>query len=157
VAATPAMKRRCRLAIEHLALPPSPDVDTMLAAAAGYSGMRVQLERMDPSIRGVTGLLVVVDDVVYVCCPPELSPLHTRHVVAHELGHMVLEHVTRVRPGATTPLGCGLYDQATEDEAEQFAVMLQVQRLLTEPHATQVDRLEEVFGSMPTRRQRQRR
>lgn len=146
---TAAMRRRCQRAINQLGLAPDPSIPELLRATSTLVGMRIELAELPAEAVGVTGLLVVIDDVIYIFRAADLVPVHARHVVAHEVGHLLLGH-GECRPGA----GAGSAGAHAEDEAEVFAAMLMTDVAQPDVHEIgdrepAVGRLEDVFGRIP--------
>lgn len=136
------MRRRCQRVIDDLDVPPPYDIDAMIAAAQLHHGRRIGLLRR-PGRGGLTGFLLDHGGYVHVCVDPNLQGPLLRHVVAHEIGHLLLGHQLIDTadgyagldaelfdsPGDSGPAvgvlaGRDHYDQAVEYEAELFATLM---------------------------------
>lgn len=85
------MRWRCQRVIDDLDVPPPYGIDAMIAAAQLHHGRRIGLLRR-PGRGGLTGFLLDHGGYVHVCVDPNLQGPLLRHVVAHELGHLLLGH-----------------------------------------------------------------
>jgi len=78
--------------VRTLPIPRPFTLEGFLEQVGDHSGRRIELL---PAILGATapcGMLVGTDDVDYICFAANTSPLHRRHIVLHEVGHLWLEH-----------------------------------------------------------------
>ncbi|WP_280413455.1 ImmA/IrrE family metallo-endopeptidase [Nocardia asiatica] len=123
------------------------DVDELVSSVERIRGRRiVRAPLPDSAPVGLCGLWLAgeADDVVLF--RPSSDPLMERHVVAHELAHMLLEHGRKTSPGELATLLVGLdvgrglgsnasmvqtargasaYDDDREYEAELLATLIE--------------------------------
>jgi Zn-dependent peptidase ImmA (M78 family) len=160
--------RRVRRAVSQLALPRHFDLDTLVERVAGLRRRRIVLAALPMSNAGPCALWLATDSIDVICYEQATSPLHQRHMVLHEVGHLLLGHTGPHRPAALlatlaphlspTTLSImltrqhGTAEDADEAEAELFAYAVLRQagaRLdhrggeLTSRHLSLIEALEE--------------
>ena len=92
ITTTRSLREWCESAVQTLPVPAPFTLEGFLEQVGDHSGRRIELL---PAILGATapcGMLVGTDDVDYICFAANTSPLHRRHIVLHEVGHLWLEH-----------------------------------------------------------------
>lgn len=132
-----AMHRRCETVIRQLRLPLNFRAEDLLDRAHKLLGRPIELEPLPPGLVGVTGLVVDFRDRAYICVAPDIPAMYARHILAHELGHLVLDHRRITLPEGYPSVDlCGLrahrstaplprhYDHDFEAEAELFATLV---------------------------------
>lgn len=100
---TPDMHRRCHAIIDQLQVPPPADVPSMIRAARQLRRRPIDLHHLPHGLGDLTGLLLDNGQRVEIWVVPDAPAAHARHIVAHELGHLLLGH--RLRPVASGPPG----------------------------------------------------
>jgi hypothetical protein len=102
---------RCRKVLRELNLPASFTIDDLFAKAEIYRGGRKILRRAT-HFDGTTpnGMFVATTDVDLILYPVNTSMLHQLHIIAHELGHMLLGH-----GGRKTKVSAAEYSHAVLD------------------------------------------
>ncbi|WP_284741875.1 hypothetical protein [Amycolatopsis sp. RTGN1] len=92
ITTTRTFREWCESAVHTLPIPAPFTLEGFLEQVGDHSGRRIELL---PAILGATapcGMLVGTDDVDYICFAANTSPLHRRHIVLHEVGHLWLAH-----------------------------------------------------------------
>lgn len=112
-----AARARCLRVIALLDLPPPRTVSEILSAASLLLRREIRLYEFDGPV-SLTGFVIDGGTWVSVHVPHLLGGPLRKHVIAHELGHLLLRHPLRaVRDG----LSHADLDSAVEREAELFA------------------------------------
>ncbi len=85
--------RRCRSLADTVALPEPFDAEGFVAALA--DGRRRPIELMQVSVpsSGPCGLLMSTERADYILYPANTTALHRRHILLHEVGHLLCGHV----------------------------------------------------------------
>jgi hypothetical protein len=134
------IRRRCRehvTALEHKLGGRRPlDLDAVLELASLQRGRPVRLLPATMAV-GSCGVWVVTDRGDYVFYEQSTSPLHHRHIILHELSHVLCGHGGGESATALAPLVPDLsaevvervmnrtsYSDAEEQEAEVLATLL---------------------------------
>jgi hypothetical protein len=143
-------RRRSRRAIESAidqigTLPEDWSVSEFVAAAARWRGREIHTRALPATApAGLCGLWVARQNDDVVLHRPSSDPIQIRHVIAHEIGHMMLGHgeiidladVGGSLEGLTVEAGdriCAArggssnYDDSVEFEAELFATLVMTQ------------------------------
>jgi hypothetical protein len=168
-------ERRCQQVIETLPMPRPFDLERF---RLGLAAERGRMLRFVPAPgRDMIGLWMATADTDHIFYPRDATPLAQLHVIAREIGHMVLEH--QGAPAATSEmarlllpslsldpglvvstLGRAGYAAADEQEAELFAGLLldnmevdaaAPKARLALPHRAQPARPAEDSGSLRSR------
>lgn len=122
---------RCQRLIRELDVPPPYRPEDMVGLAQLVLKRPVRLVELPGGSR-LTGLLLDAGSSVLVCVNPRVPGVLSRHVVAHQLGHLLLGHRLeqatnghRVAAAEHAQGGgrCGL-DPHAEYEAELFAMLM---------------------------------
>lgn len=138
--------RRIRRAWQRYArefdLPPTGDAFQLAAAIGAHPrrrGRPLHLLAMPLDRTGPCGLWIATSAADYIVYESQTSPSHQRHIIAHEIGHLVLEHATHqtfttvareqvlghLDPAVVQRmLGRSAYDVREEREAETVASIL---------------------------------
>ncbi len=84
--------RRARIVAGRLPLPQPFDLQRFCESIAAMRGRLIVLAPLPLSVVGPCGLWLASDRADLVCYEADTSPLHQRHIVLHELGHMLCGH-----------------------------------------------------------------
>lgn len=89
------LQRRCEAKLAGIAFPQPFSLTALCGALAELRGRELRLQPLPPEVELASpcGVLVALKDVDLVYYEPSTSPLHQEHIVLHELGHMIFEHV----------------------------------------------------------------
>lgn len=133
------MRRRCRRLIRGIDVPRPFDVDRFTNGLQRQRGRRIMVVPIKTNSRSPCGLWIATDDTDYVFFEANTSPLHQRHIVLHEFGHMLFEHsgispfsepilrqaMPNLDPSALKRvLGRSTFTAGQEAEAEMFATLV---------------------------------
>ncbi|MBE1580544.1 hypothetical protein ACFORH_39195 [Amycolatopsis roodepoortensis] len=88
----PAPDRSPAGALGALRLPPMYSLDVLIAAVAEAVGRRVQVRAADLDGALPCGMAVATPDAYIIVYPRTSTVLHRTHIIAHELGHILLKH-----------------------------------------------------------------
>lgn len=131
--------RRCRSIDDGLRLPEGFDEDDLLACVSGIRGRRIELMQVTARDDLPCGLLIATGQADYILCNADTGPLHRRHILTHELAHLLFDHVgsaavrlasAKVLMPHLAPalvdrvLGRTVYTEPQEREAELLASMI---------------------------------
>ncbi|KFZ77447.1 hypothetical protein ED92_36895 [Amycolatopsis sp. MJM2582] len=154
-----ALWRRCERIAGGVRLPEPFDVTTLFGEVAAMRGRPIELVPLEARTGAPCGVLAATDRADYVFYTRDTSPLHQRHILLHELGHLLCGHVEgEVRPEAIAEivapslsvdlvrrvLGRTTYAREQEKEAELVASLLMRRAARTGPEN---DRLRHALGS----------
>ncbi|MFE0460988.1 hypothetical protein ACFW1A_17235, partial [Kitasatospora sp. NPDC058965] len=136
--------RRCRRLADSLALPDPQDLPALGAVLAERLGRPVEFLPLPAGSFGSCGVLVSTDRAEYIGYPTGTTLLHQRHIVLHEVGHLLCGHRETAGPAGSAALGTlaphlsaelvhrvlarDVYDDLQEQEAELFASLLLLRR-----------------------------
>ena len=141
VAETKSLRQRCERALAGIAVPVPFDLELLCQRIQQLRGKRLVLLPM-PQAGGIgspCGLYLATDDAEIICYDADTSPMHRDHIVLHEIGHMLLGHVSgaesllataaRLMPDLDpqlirSALARTTYDTQAEREAETMATLL---------------------------------
>ena len=167
-----AVRHRCEARLRTLELPEPLDLEALRAALACQRGRPLTLLPL-ASGSGPFGLWVASARGDYVFFAQETTPAHQRHIVLHELCHMLCGHrsapvaeselvrllLPDLPPGLIqTVLGRSAYTAAEEQEAELLASLILERTArptpegLGTPYAAStllLGRLERTLGCLP--------
>jgi hypothetical protein len=144
-------RRRLRRELDVLGLPGRFTVGQLAAALALRRGRPLRLRPEQLPAEGVTGGLLVTDEVDFIAYQIHTSELHRNHIICHEFGHLLAGHHTVAVRGAEAlrllaphidpvvirrMLGRNSYVGDDELEAEAIAGMLMQHHI---SHWTAVD------------------
>lgn len=87
-----SVRRRCESTLSAVTIPDPFDINAFAASVGQRRGRRLELLPKRTSI-GPCGVWLALPDVDYVFYEPDTSTLHRDHIVLHELGHLLHEHV----------------------------------------------------------------
>lgn len=125
-----ALRRRLRTLLDDLGLEPPLTTDRLCDRLADRRGRPIELVAWALPPEAVSGFLLVYEHKDVIVHQSRTSGLHQRHIVFHEVAHLVLDHAgcgqTPV-PADDSPPGAGpatLYDDLEEWEAETAATIL---------------------------------
>lgn len=92
------VRRQCERLLDDVGMPDPFDVDAFRVAVARRRGRPI---RMVPQQRmvGPCGVLVSLQHEDFVFYEAGTSPVHRDHIIAHELGHLLCDHVPKERLG----------------------------------------------------------
>ncbi|MFD5245595.1 hypothetical protein ACFWIW_13665 [Amycolatopsis sp. NPDC058340] len=85
--------RRCRSLADGVALPEPFDAESFVAELAAERGRPIELMRVDVPSSGPCGLLMSTERADYILYPANTTALHRRHILLHEVGHLVCGHL----------------------------------------------------------------
>lgn len=128
---------RCLGLIASLPVPDPFDLEQFRANLERQRGRRLLL-LPDAMATDCSGMWIGTDQADYVFYARDTTPVHQRHIVAHEIGHMVFDHrgvasgtrLDKLLFPALSPamvrtiLGRTAYSDQEEREAETFASVL---------------------------------
>ncbi|MET7997948.1 hypothetical protein ABZU76_44400 [Amycolatopsis sp. NPDC005232] len=169
--------RRCRRLAEAPALPEPFDAAEFVAGIAAGRGRPIELMPVNAPSGGPCGLLMSTARADYILYPTNTTALHRRHILLHEVGHLLCGHVgsdagaegaaidiavSRALMPNLSPelvrrvLGRTTYSAVEEQEAELVASLLaqrvaKVQAPRPEPDSGMA-RMDDMFGGRPRRR-----
>ncbi|WP_246018920.1 hypothetical protein [Saccharothrix australiensis] len=141
-------------------LPDPFDEAGFLAGLAERRGRPIELVALAAWSGAQCGLVVATDRADYVFVTADTSPLHQRHIVLHEAGHLLCGHtgggaLPDAVAASLTPnlsvelvrrvLGRTTYDRGQEREAELVASL--IMRRVDAGADAPPDRLRSAFGS----------
>ncbi|MFB7666320.1 ParH-like protein [Kitasatospora sp. NPDC056138] len=134
--------RRCRRLVRTLRLPEPFDLPGLAGVLTERLGRPVELLPLPAGSLGTCGMLVSTDRAEYIGYPTGTTALHQRHIVLHEVGHLLCgHHNTGGAPGLAGSaalgtlaphlsaelvhrlLGRDVYSDTQEQEAELFATL----------------------------------
>ncbi|GAB3744336.1 hypothetical protein GCM10027598_78730 [Amycolatopsis oliviviridis] len=154
-----ALWRRCERIASAVRLPDPFDVTELFGEVAATRGRPIELVALDARPGAPCGVLAATDRADYVFYTRDTSPLHQRHILLHELGHLLCGHVEgemlpETVAAVVTPtlsvdlvrrvLGRTTYAEEQEREAELVASLLM--RRAADPGRGS-DRLRHALGS----------
>ncbi|WP_328972268.1 ParH-like protein [Streptomyces sp. NBC_00239] len=132
--------RRCRRIAATLPVRENFDADALAADLSARLGRPVELLPLSWPSSGPCGLLMSTDRADYIGYPVDTTPLHQRHIVLHEVGHLLCGHRDgsgRLAPATAATLLPNLsgelvrrvlgrtgYTDTEEQEAELFASLV---------------------------------
>ncbi|MDH6575836.1 ImmA/IrrE family metallo-endopeptidase [Kitasatospora sp. MAP5-34] len=134
-----ALWRRCRRIAGSVLLPEPFDLTTLAVTLSRRVGRPVEFVPLRRGEFGPCGLLVTTDRAEYIGYPGDTTPLHQRHIVLHEVGHLLCGHrgESSLGPGTAKALlpnlpgelvrrvlGRDVYSEVEEREAELFASLV---------------------------------
>jgi hypothetical protein len=135
-----SLRVRCRKLVAALDLPVPFDLDEFCMRIGRQRSRSIRLLPLDLPPDGPCGLWIATRDVDYVFHHSGTSVLHQRHIVLHELGHILAgnsavgasvdERVGRLLPDLDPRLVRGVfartsYTDKDEREAETIATLIQ--------------------------------
>ncbi|MER5635458.1 ParH-like protein [Kitasatospora sp. NPDC002227] len=134
-----AQWRRCRRLAESIELPEPFDPAALTELLTGRLGRPVEFLPLPAGAFGPCGVLVSTERAEYIGYPADATPLHQRHIVLHEVGHLLCGHRGTATLNAATErtllphlsgelvrrvLGRDGYTEPQEREAELFATLV---------------------------------
>ena len=87
--------RRLARLVGGIRVPATPDIGALCAAVGERLDRPIQLLPMPLPADAPCGLVVTTGRGHYVAYDNRTTPLHQRHIVAHELGHLLAGHAAR--------------------------------------------------------------
>lgn len=84
---------RCRNLADSVTLPEPFDAEAFTAALAAERGRPIELMQVSVPSSGPCGLLMSTDRADYILYPTNTTALHRRHILLHEVGHLLCGHV----------------------------------------------------------------
>jgi hypothetical protein len=157
---------RCQARLQGLEIPRPFTVEAFCRSVSRHRGRPLHLHRLPDPTR-FCGLWVATESADHVWYEPASSPFHRRHIILHELAHLICEHrlteddevIRLLFPDLDPAMVVGVlarasYSTEQEQEAENLAdiIMLEAGRSRREVTPEQweaesdLDRLEERFG-----------
>ncbi|MFE2183785.1 hypothetical protein [Streptomyces sp. NPDC059455] len=158
------LHRRCQAAIDRLELPHALSVEILCRHLAARRQRPLRLHPLPPeaAAAGTCGMWLATDTEDHVFYEQRTALLHQRHIILHEIGHLLFDH--RTPPDGDTGWGMLLpdldmrtvqrllrrtnYTTEQEQEAELFASLLGT--MISEPFRQQpggvLGRLEAAMG-----------
>ncbi|MGP3769766.1 hypothetical protein ACTWJ8_02945 [Streptomyces sp. SDT5-1] len=142
------LRRRCRRLLNELEIRPPLDVEQLCRRFAQQRGRDLKLVPYDIPVSGPYGVWINHDLADLIVFQQQTSPAHQRHIILHELGHILAGHENHLpfelplglgrgepgdRKGLTAflddgrvlrALGRSAYDRADEREAETVATII---------------------------------
>lgn len=88
-----ALWRRCRLLADGISLPNPFDAEQFVASIAARRGRPIELMPVSAPAGGPCGLLMSTERADYILVPANTTALHRRHILLHEVGHLLCGHV----------------------------------------------------------------
>ncbi|WP_410659755.1 hypothetical protein [Amycolatopsis sp. lyj-112] len=85
--------RRCRSLADGVTLPEPFDADAFIAELAAERGRPIELMQVSVPSNGPCGLLMSTERADYILYPTNTTALHRRHILLHEVGHLLCGHV----------------------------------------------------------------
>ncbi|MFC9252224.1 hypothetical protein [Amycolatopsis thailandensis] len=85
--------RRCRSLADGVTLPEPFDADAFIAELAAERGRPIELMQVSVPSSGPCGLLMSTERTDYILYPTNTTALHRRHILLHEVGHLLCGHV----------------------------------------------------------------
>jgi hypothetical protein len=156
------VRERCSRILDECSVPRPFELDTFRRVVEQRRGRRITLVPRDHMV-GPCGVLISLQDADYVFYEAVTSPVHRDHIIVHELGHLLCDHVPQERIGddvvrfllpdldpgmVRRALGRTAYGQVEEQEAEMVASLVlgrpRVERAPTDPL---MDRLQRSLGA----------
>ncbi|MFI0961682.1 regulator component [Streptomyces sp. NPDC021080] len=137
------LQRRCMGVLQDLGMQGSLSFEEIRERVEAFRGRPLVIRELPEQIAetGVCGLWLDTDDADYVFYEARTAPLHRRHIILHELGHVLCEHHRDITTEADDPAGSLLgdpqphivkrlmartsYTTREEREAEMIASLLQ--------------------------------
>jgi hypothetical protein len=156
-----ALRRRCQRLIDELAIPQPITMMRLVTAVAERQGKSIELSAVAAPETSFFGMLVRTPAADFILYDEDATPLHQFHIVAHEIGHLLLRHrspqradpaqIRDIAPDLSRRLVENVLESAIptdqqEKEAEAFAL-----RIITRATAAQIrgsasaDRLASTF------------
>lgn len=86
------VRQRCERLLKDIDLPDGFDAEVFRGAVAARRGRAIRLVPREQMV-GPCGVLVSLPATDYVFFEASTSQVHRDHIVAHELGHLLCEHV----------------------------------------------------------------
>ncbi|WP_372444786.1 ImmA/IrrE family metallo-endopeptidase [Crossiella equi] len=133
------MYRDCAAVVHGLDLPEPFDLQTLCDRIGDSRGRPILLAPISLPTGGPCGLWIATDPVDYIFYEAQTSPLHQRHIVLHEIGHLLCDHhaapvlsedasrllLPSLDPGMVRRvLGRGCYSAVEEQQAEIIASLV---------------------------------
>ena len=85
--------RRCRSLADGVSLPEPFDAGAFVAELAAERGRPIELMQVSVPSSGPCGLLMSTERADYILYPTNTTALHRRHILLHEVGHLLCGHV----------------------------------------------------------------
>jgi hypothetical protein len=133
------LRQRCESLVAGLALPRPFDATEFVATLARDRGRPIDLVPMTVGSAAPCGMIASTSRAEYILYPTNTTGLHQRHILFHEVGHLLCEHRGSGALDAATArallphlsidlvrrvLGRTVYDEEQEREAELIASLL---------------------------------
>ena len=130
------LRRQCRALLSGLDVRPPLDVAALCARIGQLRGRPIELVERPIPVPGPFGAWIRTSDTDYIVYQRETSRAHQDHIILHELGHILAEHVS-AETAAVPPLHPDIdpehadqallrtaYADAQEREAETVATII---------------------------------
>ena len=134
------LQHRCRQLLDRLDLPDPFDLSVLVARLTARRQRPLRLLPLLPGLRDEpSGLWVPLPDEDVIFAESSVSGWYREHVIFHELGHMLWEHVGSVRDvsqwlgqygvtgasGTRVAMRCSISEHEQEREAEMVALLIE--------------------------------
>lgn len=87
-------RRRLTRLVARLPVPVSADIEALCLAVAQSLDRPVRLIALPLPADAPCGLVITTKSAHHIAYDDQTTPLHQRHIVAHELGHLLAQHNT---------------------------------------------------------------
>lgn len=88
------IRRRFAPLISRIRVPATSDIGALCLAVSEHLDRPIQLLPLPLPADTPCGLVITTRNAHYVAYDSQTSPVHQRHIVAHELGHLLAGHAT---------------------------------------------------------------
>ncbi|WP_052121214.1 ImmA/IrrE family metallo-endopeptidase [Amycolatopsis sp. MJM2582] len=144
------LRRRCDDLIETLPIRPGFEVTTFLEELSAQRKTPLTLWRMNATAATPSGMLVTTEAMDYVFVVRGTPLAHVVHILAHELGHLLLGHQCSRSPESHD----GRRQPGEELEAEEFAYRFAARVRLVERRHRMRGSYREVLAAFGSRSHR---
>lgn len=86
------LRRSCRKLLAELDIQPPLDVVTLCQRLGERRGKPIKLVPYPIPVPGPFGMWIATADADYILYQQETTDLHQRHIIVHELGHIIADH-----------------------------------------------------------------
>ncbi|WP_410585457.1 ImmA/IrrE family metallo-endopeptidase [Amycolatopsis sp. lyj-108] len=120
------LRRRCDDLIETLPIRPGFEVTTFLEELSAQRKTPLTLWRMNATATTPSGMLVTTETMDYVFVVRGTPLAHVVHILAHELGHLLLGHQCARSPGSPDSRSQPWEELEAEEFAYRFAARVRL-------------------------------
>jgi hypothetical protein len=152
------VRRQCEALVATLEIPDPFDLDAFCSQLGDEQGRPIQQLAMPLPAAGPCGLLLSTDDVDVVIFEQHTTLWHQRHIVLHELGHILWGHAREMSPATSRKLlphldpdmvrrmlGRTNYSELEEHQAEMVASLILERVIRWAPATTYLQALDEAL------------